>query len=79
MEITLGAGYQDSVTGFVGVATARCEHLHGTPIVQLTSVAPDGSPLRCWFDENRLKLILDIEAPETSVSFHDVQKQLLRD
>ena len=56
MPVKLGEKVTDSLTGFVGIATARTEYLWGRPKVcvepkQLHNCKPvDGQ----WFDEERL-------------------------
>lgn len=55
--IQLGKVYEDSITGFRGVATARAEYLYGCVQIQLTSkkMPKDGKPVTHWFDEPQLK------------------------
>jgi hypothetical protein len=65
--ITLGQKYQDGISGFTGLAVARTEYLHSTPVVGLApfgitingqlmkdSVSEKPSEIH-WFDEARLK------------------------
>ena len=55
MKVTIGQRYCDRITGFIGVATARCEYLSGMPRVQLESdQLSEGKPVECWFDEERV-------------------------
>jgi len=52
-KITLGKSYYDTVTGFEGVATARCEYITGCAHVQLEALVDD-KPTEAWFDLTRL-------------------------
>lgn len=56
--ITLGETYKDSMTDFMGAATARAEYVYGVPRVELSApVQADGKPIDPqWFDEGRLRL-----------------------
>ena len=60
-EIELGQKVKDSVTGFRGVATARCEYLYEAPVILVESqMLVDGKPIEpLWFPEDRLDLVLD--------------------
>lgn len=54
--IPLGSTCVDTVTNFEGVATARCEYLHGTPRIQLSAKSESSQEkLQVeWFDEPAL-------------------------
>ena len=47
-EIVLGKIYEDEITGFVGVATAKAEYLDGMPNVRLTSTNTPEKPVELW-------------------------------
>ena len=49
----LGDSVIDSVTGFGGTITARCEYLHGTPRVLVERSPGDKEDTR-WYDESRV-------------------------
>lgn len=51
--INLGDKVQDSITGVVGVVTAKAEYLHGKPTACVEFVA-DGKPQEWWFAQERL-------------------------
>lgn len=53
MKVALGHSYEDTITGFVGVATARTEYLYGCVRVGLEG-SVDDKPDEFWFDEQRL-------------------------
>lgn len=52
----LGDGAKDSVSGFVGTLTGRCEYLHGSTQLQITAtqVNNDNEVVSNWFDESRV-------------------------
>lgn len=52
--IQLGEFYRDTVTGFVGVATARYEFINGCVRYQLERLDKEGSVQELVFDEQRL-------------------------
>ena len=54
-KIQLGAKVKDSVTGFVGTVTARCEYLHTGTRVIIEGIA-DGRPVEMWIDESRAEV-----------------------
>ena len=57
MKVTLGKTYQDSISGFEGIAIARTVYIYGCERVELspTKLKPDGDFLPdCWFDEAQL-------------------------
>jgi len=61
----LGERVRDTVTGIVGVAVGRCEHLNGSPRVQIQP-PPDSNGCRqepYWTDEDGIDLV----APELAV------------
>lgn len=55
-EIKLGCIVEDSVTGFVGTATARCVYMTGCIQYEVTPIRlKDGCPQKSWWlDEIRL-------------------------
>lgn len=55
MSVVLGDKYQDEVTDYVGVATARTETLHGSVSVCLERADGDGKPEEVWLPEVRLR------------------------
>jgi len=52
--IKLGHIAKDTVTGFEGVATARCTYLSGKDARILVENFHDGKVVEEWFDESRL-------------------------
>ena len=56
MKIELGKKCEDSITGFVGIATGYCQYLSGCNQVLLTPrVDSNGSKVEShWIDEQRL-------------------------
>lgn len=57
MKVTLGKTYKDSISGFIGVATARSIYLYGCVRVLIAPIRlkDDGDFLPdCWFDEPQL-------------------------
>jgi hypothetical protein len=61
----LGAKYRDEITGYEGVAVARCEYLSKCIHVELErgsgEKGKEGTPEGVWFDEERL-VRLDVPA-----------------
>lgn len=60
--IELGEKYEDKVTGFKGVATARTEYMNGC--VRIMIEAPmnkDGKLEEFWFDEQRVDPESDVK------------------
>ena len=55
--IKLGETYEDSISGFVGVATARVVYLYGCVRVALEGKAKPGESV--YFDEQRLTKFTD--------------------
>lgn len=60
-QIVLGSKVKDNISGFVGIATARCEYLHGLPRVEVTASVSDENKFEGerWFDESRLSAVQD--------------------
>lgn len=57
-KIKLGKKYKDVVTGFTGTATAETTFQFGCIRYCLESAElKDGTPVECWFDEQRLKAV----------------------
>lgn len=53
--IELGNKVKDTITGFMGIATARCEYLHGCVCFEVTGKLRDKQVMDpVWFDESRL-------------------------
>lgn len=64
MNIKLGHGYRDKITGFAGVATAHVKYITGCNQVLIapkTGKKPDRMPDSAWIDEQRLEHIDDFE------------------
>lgn len=61
----LGAKVRDSVSGFDGIATARCEYVTGSPQIQIQpELSREGSwrdPR--WFDEERVERVVEPAPP----------------
>jgi hypothetical protein len=57
--IKLGSKVKDSITGLAGIATGRCEFLHGPVRWQVEPpLRADGKPVDGqWFDEGRLEVV----------------------
>jgi len=55
-KIQLGAKVKDSVTGFVGTVTARCEYLHHDPQVLAEGIDTTGRPIEQWIKESRAEV-----------------------
>lgn len=55
-KVKLGQTVKDTISGFNGVATARCEYLFGCLQIQVTpKEMKDGVPVKSkWFDEPQL-------------------------
>lgn len=51
----LGTTYRDTITGFIGIATARTEYLGNTPSVRLEAVTEQGDAKERWVNESRLE------------------------
>lgn len=51
---TLGEEYEDSITGFKGIATSRTTFLYGCVRIGLEGKGTDGKPDEMVFDEQRL-------------------------
>ena len=56
MGIKLGTKVKDSITGFEGIAIAKCEYLNGCISIQVKAqTLKDGLPLAAeWVDEQNL-------------------------
>lgn len=59
MTIALGSKAKDTITGFAGVVTGRCEYLTGcNQLLVAPAIAKDGSIRDSqWFDEQRLQQV----------------------
>jgi hypothetical protein len=57
MQIKLGQKVKDTITGFDGTATGRCEYLTGVPRVQVVRQNTDGKMQEEWLDEPRLEVV----------------------
>lgn len=63
MSVRFGTKYRDSISGFVGIAVARTEHLYAPPRVQLVAeTGATGDEKERWFDEMRLSEHQDVVA-----------------
>jgi hypothetical protein len=59
-KIQFGWLVKDSITGFTGIATARCEYMTGNTqiMVEATALAADGKKIDGeWFLEPRLTIL----------------------
>lgn len=54
MTVTLGNRYQDKVSGWEGIATARYEYLNGCVRYEIAFHDKDGKPEAFVFDEDQL-------------------------
>ncbi len=56
MEIVLGQEYRDTITGFTGTATGKCEYYNGGTQIQLTPKLDKEGKLQKsgWFYPNDL-------------------------
>jgi hypothetical protein len=57
-KIELGSKVKDSVTGYVGTVTARCEYLVGEPRVMLEGLI-DLRPVELWVAESRCEVVAE--------------------
>lgn len=60
MKVALGKEYEDSISGFKGIAMARAIYLHGCVRILLapTRLKDDGDFLPdAWFDESQLEKV----------------------
>lgn len=66
MEVELGSKIKDSITGFKGIATARCVYINGCVQYEITpTTLKDGVPQKeYWLDEKRVILIDIIKIKE---------------
>jgi hypothetical protein len=55
-KIQLGAMVKDSITGYVGKVTARCEYLDGDPMVLAEGIDNTGRPIEYWIKERRAEV-----------------------
>lgn len=56
MKVDLGSVYRDTISGFVGTATARTEYQFDTPSVRLEPfTGANGSRVESYFSEARLE------------------------
>ena len=55
-KIQLGAKVKDSVTGFVGTVTARCEYLDDDPRLLTEGIDNTGRPIEHWIKESRAEV-----------------------
>jgi hypothetical protein len=54
-KIEIGEDVEDSITGFSGVLTARCEYLGDSPSLRIESrTQHEGKPVVQWFTESRI-------------------------
>lgn len=53
-KFKMGAEVRDTVTGFHGVVTARCEYHYGSVMYRVEKVNKDGLPVEAWFESDRL-------------------------
>jgi hypothetical protein len=68
--IKLGMKVKDSISGFIGVAVARTEYLHSTPVVCVAQIPLDSSVVvgkpgeMAWLEEARLELSPELDSPD---------------
>lgn len=55
-KVRLGTKVRDSITGFEGTVTARCEYLTSTTRIMIEGQSADGKPVDLWCDESRAEL-----------------------
>ena len=67
MEVDLGSKVKDKVTGFKGVAVARCVYLNGCVQFEIEPLQlKDGVPQKSyWLDEQRVVSSTEVEKKET--------------
>lgn len=53
--VKLGSTVRDTVTGFTGKVTARCEYLHGPARVHVETLNVVGDHHEAWLEEGRLE------------------------
>lgn len=65
-KIELGTKVKDSVTGFMGVAIARCEYLNGCLCYEVQPVMTEKGkmPKAIWIDEQQLTEVKEKKRPE---------------
>ncbi|MDR2919720.1 MAG: hypothetical protein LBV72_10205 [Tannerella sp.] len=56
-EIKLGQKVKDKITDFEGVAIAKCEYLHGTPMYQIAFITEAKDINQLWIDAARLETV----------------------
>ena len=54
-KVQLGSRVKDSITGIIGIVTARTEYLHGTPCVCVEFT--NGEPVMWWVAESRVEVV----------------------
>ncbi len=74
MEVELGSKVKDKITGFKGVAVARCVYLNGCVQFEIEpSQLKDGVPQKSyWLDEQRVILILKIKSTTKTKPKHKI-------
>lgn len=55
-KFELGLQVKDTVTGFVGIITARAEYSTGKILYLTEAIDSTGRPIEWWFEESRLEL-----------------------
>lgn len=58
-KIKLGDKVRSSVSGFLGIITAKCEYLHGNTQYCVTAKCKDNDIKNAWFAESELELVED--------------------
>lgn len=64
MKMKMGRVYKDSISGWVGTATAKIKYLNGCVRWQLDGANQDGKPTGYIFDEQQI-VEVDTEQPVT--------------
>ncbi len=54
-KIELGKKVKDSITGFIGTVTARCEYLYSNTQVMIEGKT-EGRPVSMWCSEKRVEV-----------------------
>ncbi|HET6908879.1 MAG TPA: hypothetical protein VFH54_06025 [Mycobacteriales bacterium] len=60
-SVRLGERYEDTVTGYSGVAPSRTEYLHDAPSVRLTRANTEGVPEDVWLPEGRCEEVVQAQ------------------
>lgn len=65
----LGDKVKDRITGFVGIATARCVYLNGCVQIQITPPAKNNETQKVtWIDEDQIEVLQTNKVKESTPS-----------